>query len=109
GTAGGAIPADVSRAVNGYDMLHHPGRNIPDATYGPVVVDGKKNKDGSWTVRVGSMRTSIAGPLPGISKKPFDIVEYTYKHGKVTEAHGAAAPKMSPAEWTKKVKDFVAS
>jgi hypothetical protein len=99
---GQAVPANVSSAVLGYDEQHHPGRNIPDARYGPVLVGGEKQADGSWLVTVGSMRTSIAGPLPGMDKKPFDLNTYLFKNGKIHEVkpvqHGAGdAAKVEKA------------
>jgi hypothetical protein len=94
--AGPAIPANVSQAVTAYDMQHHGRRNVPDLSYGPVVVGGRRESDGSWTVNVGSMPTTIAGPRPGA--KPFDIVAYTWKNGRVEVAKPEATGGAGDAQ-----------
>jgi hypothetical protein len=43
-------------------------------------------------VKVGSFRTSIAGPLPGQNKKPFDVATYHVSaQGKVSTGKASAA------------------
>jgi hypothetical protein len=80
--AGTTVPREVGGAVTAFDQQHHANRNIPDLSYGPTVVSGTRNSDGSWNVTVGSSPTSIAGPRPG--QKPFDLVTYLWKNGKVS-------------------------
>lgn len=68
-----AFPAKFEKSVLNLDCATHL-RNVPDRSYAGVV-DSKQNKDGTWTVKVGTFATSIAGPVPG--KKPTNIVTYT--------------------------------
>jgi hypothetical protein len=72
--AGQALPASVQTAVLSFDRQNHASRNMPDRSYGPVVVSSSRNHDGSWNVQVGTMPTTLFGPRPG--QKPFDIVTY---------------------------------
>jgi hypothetical protein len=90
---GQGLPTAVQLQVLDYDRTHHANRNIPDRSYGPVVVSSTRNDDGSFSVDVGSMPTTLFGPRPG--QKPFDLTSYTFKDGQVTEA-GAAPPPTGP-------------
>jgi hypothetical protein len=83
---GTRVPEAVSKEALSFDQTHHASRNIPDLSYGPVVVGGEKAPGGGWIVQVGSMPTSIIGPRPGA--KPFDVASYLVKDGKVTNAGG---------------------
>src|SRR5207249_4463796 len=79
---GPGLPANVQQAVMAFDRQHHANRNIPDLSYGPVLI-GAEKQGSDYIVQVGSMPTTIAGPRPGA--KPTDIATYVYANGKVTE------------------------
>jgi hypothetical protein len=68
-----AFPAKFEKSVLTLDSSAHR-RDVPDRSYGRVV-DASQNKDGTWTVKVGTFATSLAGPVPG--KKPTNVVSYT--------------------------------
>jgi hypothetical protein len=73
------VPPEIARAVLAFDKQRYD-RNAPDRKYGGVV-DGRREADGSWVVRVGTFPTTFAGPRPGA--KPFDVATYRYRKGEV--------------------------
>jgi hypothetical protein len=84
------LPASFASAVLAADSKKHA-RNIPDLSYGQII-GSTQSRDGSWTVKVGSFRTSLMGALPGQNKKPFDVATYHVSaQGKVTTGKASAA------------------
>jgi hypothetical protein len=84
------LPAAFASAVLAADSKTHS-RNVPDLSFGQITSAIQSPKDGSWTVKVGSFRTSLAGPLPGQNKKPFDVATYHVSaQGKVSTKASAA-------------------
>jgi hypothetical protein len=82
------FPDRLAEAVIAKDNETHM-RNVPDARFGQIFSSIQKPND-SWTVKVGTFRTSFEGAPPG-NRGPFDVATYTVTpRGKVTVAAPAA-------------------